>query len=129
MSFLRDKKSGFIQISPTKAGPWTTVKLNYAAPAACWRLGNDVIASEVSVKDDRRYVDIRSLVSVRNTTDFPLHVCLKLKDSGDDVQSNGVKMNEELVMSGNNIEAVEYFEIQKYNPSIGWANLHKVNFN
>ncbi|KAJ4837191.1 hypothetical protein Tsubulata_030090, partial [Turnera subulata] len=34
------RQSGFIQISPTMEGPWTSVRLHYAAPAACWRLGN-----------------------------------------------------------------------------------------
>ncbi|RRT78643.1 hypothetical protein B296_00017585 [Ensete ventricosum] len=29
-------KAGFIQISPTREGPWTIMRLNYAAPAACW---------------------------------------------------------------------------------------------
>ncbi|RWV92047.1 hypothetical protein BHE74_00014745 [Ensete ventricosum] len=55
-------KAGFIQISPTREGPWTIMRLNYAAPAACWRFGNDVVASEVSVKNGNRYVEIRSLV-------------------------------------------------------------------
>ncbi|XP_021892866.1 uncharacterized protein LOC110810873 isoform X2 [Carica papaya] len=74
--FLGARKSGLIQISPTMEGPWTTVKLNYATPAACWRLGNDVIASEVSVKDGNRYMTIRSLVAICNNTDFLLDLCL-----------------------------------------------------
>ncbi|KAI8030539.1 hypothetical protein LOK49_LG01G00241 [Camellia lanceoleosa] len=65
--------------SPAREGPWTTVRLNYAAPAACWRLGYDIVASEVSIKDGNRYVNIRSLVSVCNNTDFTLDVCLKLR--------------------------------------------------
>ncbi|XP_027361593.1 uncharacterized protein LOC113869468 [Abrus precatorius] len=77
------QKSGFIQISPSKEGPWTTVRLNYAAPAACWRLGNNVVASEASVKDGNRYVNIRSLVSVRNNTDFVLDLCLTSKISSE----------------------------------------------
>ncbi|PON47154.1 Vacuolar protein sorting-associated protein, partial [Parasponia andersonii] len=75
-SAISNQRSGFIQISPSKEGPWTTVRLNYAAPAACWRLGNDVVASEVSVKDGNRYVSIRSLVSVSNATEFALELCL-----------------------------------------------------
>ncbi|WCJ20748.1 hypothetical protein M5689_002962 [Euphorbia peplus] len=43
---VRSRKSGVIQISPSVEGPWTTVRLNYAAPAACWRLGNEAVASE-----------------------------------------------------------------------------------
>ncbi|CAN8324888.1 unnamed protein product [Cochlearia groenlandica] len=75
------KKSGFLQVSPSIEGPWTTVRLNYAAPAACWRLGNDVIASEVSLQDGNRYVNVRSLVSVENNTDFLLDICLQPKVS------------------------------------------------
>ncbi|XP_019086561.1 PREDICTED: uncharacterized protein LOC104718635 [Camelina sativa] len=73
------KKSGFLQVSPSIEGPWTTVRLNYAAPAACWRLGNDVVASEVSMQDGNRYVNVRSLVSVENNTDFLLDFCLQSK--------------------------------------------------
>ncbi|PQQ07890.1 uncharacterized protein Pyn_00513 [Prunus yedoensis var. nudiflora] len=82
-----NRKSGFIQISPSREGPWTTVRLNYAAPAACWRLGNDVVASEVHVKDGNRYVNIRSLVSVRNSTDFVLDLCLASKISMEEATS------------------------------------------
>ncbi|EOA17894.1 hypothetical protein CARUB_v10006303mg [Capsella rubella] len=74
-----EKKSGFLQVSPSIEGPWTTVRLNYAAPAACWRLGNDVVASEVSMQDGNRYVNVRSLVSVENNTDFLLDFCLQSK--------------------------------------------------
>ncbi|VVA93348.1 unnamed protein product [Arabis nemorensis] len=73
------KKSGFLQVSPSIEGPWTTVRLNYAAPAACWRLGNDVVASEVSMQDGNRYVNVRTLVSVENNTDLLLDVCLQPK--------------------------------------------------
>lgn len=74
-----EKKSGFIQVSPSIEGPWTTVRLNYASPAACWRLGNDVVASQVSMEDGNRYVNVRSLVSVENNTDFLLDICLEAK--------------------------------------------------
>lgn len=74
-----EKKSGFIQVSPSIEGPWTTVRLNYASPAACWRLGNDVVASEVSMEDGNRYVNVRSLVSVENNTDYLLDLCLESK--------------------------------------------------
>ncbi|KAL6906369.1 hypothetical protein ACP4OV_003970 [Aristida adscensionis] len=70
-------KTGYIQISPSKEGPWTNMKLNYAVPAACWRFGNYVIASEATVKEGNRYVSIRSLVSVTNTTDFVVDLRLK----------------------------------------------------
>ncbi|KAF8689392.1 hypothetical protein HU200_041935 [Digitaria exilis] len=70
-------KTGYIQISPSKEGPWTNMKLNYAVPAACWRFGNCVIASEATVKEGNRYVSIRSLVSVTNTTNFVVDLRLK----------------------------------------------------
>ncbi|KAL6642664.1 hypothetical protein ACP70R_020845 [Stipagrostis hirtigluma subsp. patula] len=70
-------KTGYIQISPSKEGPWTNMKLNYAVPAACWRFGNSVIASEATVKEGNRYISIRSLVSVTNTTNFVVDLRLK----------------------------------------------------
>ncbi|KAK1261313.1 hypothetical protein QJS04_geneDACA008707 [Acorus gramineus] len=102
-------------ISPAKEGPWTTVRLNYAAPAACWRLGNDVVASEVNVKDGNRYVEIRSLVRVTNNTDFVIDLRLDSKARTIDEQ--------EVEEIGNHIESDEFFEMEKYNPSIGWINI------
>ncbi|XP_062073801.1 uncharacterized protein LOC133778015 isoform X2 [Humulus lupulus] len=86
-SAISNQRSGFVQISPTREGPWTTVRLNYAAPAACWRLGNDVVASEVSIKDGNRYVNIRSLVSVSNATEFVLELCLASQASRENMKA------------------------------------------
>ncbi|KAK2995313.1 hypothetical protein RJ640_023827 [Escallonia rubra] len=119
--FIGGRKSGFIQISPTKEGPWTTVRLNYSAPAACWRLGNDVVASELSVKDGNKYVTIRSLVSVRNYTDVTLDVCLKLKASNESARAPN-DVSKELQVGGNEFETEEFFETESYNPTIGWVS-------
>lgn len=116
-----NRKSGFIQISPSKEGPWTTVRLNYAAPAACWRLGNDVVASEVHVKDGNRYVNIRSLVSVRNSTDFVLDLCLASKISMEETTStNNESTPEGLQIHSNKLQTDEFFETEKYSPGTGW---------
>ncbi|XP_065619172.1 uncharacterized protein LOC112023786 [Quercus suber] len=117
------RKSGHIQISPSKEGPWTTVRLNYAAPAACWRLGNDVVASEVSVKDGNRYVNIRSLVSVHNNTDFILDLCLVSKASTENVRpQDGASNSKGLQIDGRNVKTDEFFETEKCDPTIGWVD-------
>lgn len=113
-------KSGFILISPSTEGPWTSVRLNYAAPAACWRLGNNVVASEVNLKDSNRYVNIRSLVSVRNNTDFRLDLCLVPKTSAEGLRSS---KSGDLKMAGEEIQIDEFFETEKYNPTIGWIGV------
>ncbi|GKU95669.1 hypothetical protein SLEP1_g9000 [Rubroshorea leprosula] len=118
--FKEGKESGFIQISPSKEGPWTAVWLNYAATAACWRFGNDIVASEVSVKDGNRYVNIRSLVSVCNSTDFVLDLCLVSKASSQITStSSDASRPEDLLVDGDKIQTEEFFETQKYNPTIG----------
>ncbi|RDY03158.1 Vacuolar protein sorting-associated protein 13C, partial [Mucuna pruriens] len=115
-------KSGFIQISPRKEGPWTTVRLNYAAPAACWRLGNVVVASEASVKDGNRYVNIRSLVSVRNNTHFVLDLCLTSKILSEKVNLLKNSSNSESVQTESyRIQTDEFFETEKLTPHIGWV--------
>ncbi|KAJ4951540.1 hypothetical protein NE237_028372 [Protea cynaroides] len=116
------RKQGSIQISPAREGPWTAVRLNYAASAACWRLGNDVVASEVNVKDGNRYVTIRSLVSIFNNTDIVLDLCLKPKACHENVRSinDGVK-HEDKAFAGDRFETDEFFETEKYNPAIGWV--------
>ncbi|GMH29787.1 hypothetical protein Nepgr_031630 [Nepenthes gracilis] len=119
-SLIGGRKTGFIQTSPTTEGPWTPVRLNYAAPAACLRFGNDVVASEVSVKDGSRYINIRSLVSVRNSTDFTLDLCLKpraLVESktqlGDACTSGKIEVN------GERMETDEFLETQIGNAEVG----------
>lgn len=115
-------KSGFIQISPSKEGPWTTVRLNYAAPAACWRLGNDVVASEASVKDGNRYVNIRSLVSVRNDTDFVLDLCLTSKMSSEKVNLlKNSSDSESILTESYRVQTDEFYETEKLTPQIGWV--------
>ncbi|MFS8029949.1 putative vacuolar protein sorting-associated protein [Helianthus anomalus] len=81
---IGERNSGYIQISPSREGPWTTVRLNYVAHAACWPLGNAVVASEVIVEDGNRYVNIRSLVSVSNNTELVLELCLRLNASSNE---------------------------------------------
>ncbi|XP_051144600.1 uncharacterized protein LOC127260739 isoform X2 [Andrographis paniculata] len=115
------KKSGLIQISPTLDGPWTTLRLNYGAPAASWQLGNDIVASEVSVIGGNRYVNLRSLVSVCNSTEFTLDLCLKLiYTNGNSVPETGV-MNE-TPYKGSEFETDELFESQKYDTTHGWVS-------
>ncbi|XVF52445.1 hypothetical protein PTKIN_Ptkin05aG0018700 [Pterospermum kingtungense] len=124
---IAGRKSGFIQISPSMEGPWTTVRLNYAAPATCWRLGNDVVASEVSVKDGNRYVNIRSLVSVHNNTDFMLDLCLASKASREMMERpTDISKPEGVQLDGNGIQTDEFFETETYDPNIGWVgcNVH-----
>lgn len=119
---VSDRKSGHIQISPSREGPWTTVRLNYAAPAACWRFGNDVVASEVSVKDGNRYVNIRPLVSIRNNTDFILELCLAPKASTDKITlQDETKNHKGLQIDGKSIQTDEVIETEEYDPSIGWV--------
>lgn len=121
-SYNTGARSGFIQISPTREGPWTTVRLNYAAPAACWRLGNTVVASEVSVADGNRYVKIRSLVLVRNYTEFTLDLQLKLNASNEKRHDN----DETQEVYGDEVVTDEFFETQIYNPDSGWFDANEV---
>ncbi|PNY06054.1 pleckstrin homology domain-containing protein, partial [Trifolium pratense] len=115
-------ESGFIQISPSKEGPWTTVRLNYAAPAACWRLGNAVVASEASVKDGNRYVNIRSLVSVRNNTNFVLDLRLTSKIPSENVSLLKNSSDSESTASEScRIQTDEFYETEKLTAHIGWV--------
>lgn len=121
LSTYNGRGSGFIQISPSKEGPWTTVRLNYSAPAACWRLGNDVVASEVSVKDGNRYVNIRSLVSVHNNTDLVLDLCLTSKSSWEqNIALRNSNNSEPIDIEENKVQIDEFFETETYNPHKGW---------
>ncbi|CAI9095544.1 OLC1v1031527C1 [Oldenlandia corymbosa var. corymbosa] len=124
-SLIGERKSGSFQISPTREGPWTTVRLNYAAPAACWQFGSKLVASEVSVHDTDRYVTIRSLVSVHNDTDIPLELCLKLSSSSQNSASfddRGMEATKE----SNQFVTDEVFQNEKYDPTVGWVELDSI---
>lgn len=122
----KGRKSGFIQISPSRTGPWTTVRLNYATPAACWRLGNDVIASQVIIKDGSRYVTVRSLVSVQNNTDFMLDVCLMSKHCEQSMHLlDEISNSDGLRADSNMFVTEEFYETEKYNPTDGWVSCLK----
>ncbi|XP_042024109.1 uncharacterized protein LOC121771392 [Salvia splendens] len=113
------RKSGSIQISTSPEGPWTTMRLNYGSPVACWKLGNNLVASEVRVCDGNRYVSIRSLVSVRNNTEFTLDLCLKLRATNADAKSE----SDERKMpqyDGSKLATEELFESQNYSTTNGW---------
>ncbi|KAF9624988.1 hypothetical protein IFM89_016808 [Coptis chinensis] len=120
-SLNNGRKPGLLQISPTREGPWTSVRLNYAAPAACWRLGDAVVASELIVEDGKRYVNIRSLVSVSNHTEFVLDLCLSSKDSSETQQSVDNCSKQEEEENSERFETDEFFETERYDPEIGWV--------
>ncbi|KAG0473021.1 hypothetical protein HPP92_014878 [Vanilla planifolia] len=113
-------RAGVIQISPAREGPWTTVRLNYASPAACWRLGDDVVASEVTVRDGNRFVSIRSLVSVTNNTDFVIDLCLKSKNSPESMHFTDGNEDGNNGSDDSRIHVDEFFETEQYSPSDGW---------
>lgn len=123
------RKSGSIQISSSREGPWTTMKLNYGSPVACWQLGNHLVASEVRVCDGNRHVNIRSLVSVRNNTEFTLELCLKLSATKTDAKSV-IAERKDAQYDGSKLATNELFESQKYSTTNGWlacTNFEEVN--
>ncbi|KAJ6828337.1 uncharacterized protein M6B38_362940 [Iris pallida] len=125
LDHINSKRTGFLQISPTRQGPWTNVRLNYAARASCWRLGNHVVASEVSIKDGNRYVSIRSLVSVTNKTDFIIALRLKSKYSSENMKTVDNETEEDTGADDSRFYAEEFFETEKYTPSTGWVSFCK----
>lgn len=115
-------KGGVIQISPTREGPWTTVNLTSAASAVCWRMENDSIAREVSVKGSNKYVIIRSLVSVLNQTDFSIELCLFSESSNSQVENSNDHWQCDEQQISDNIAQDEVFENEKYHPLLGWGS-------
>lgn len=115
----KEMRPGVIMISPSTEGPWTTMRLNYAAPAACWQFGNDVVASEVGVHDGNIYVTIRSLVSVRNDTDLTLDMRLAKTEPS---EASGLTYDQ-MMFHGNESGQymVESFETETFSPAVGWV--------
>ncbi|XP_031502249.1 uncharacterized protein LOC116265643 [Nymphaea colorata] len=116
--FSEYMEPGSLQISPSNHGPWTTLRLNYAAHAACWRLGNDIVASEVTLRDGDRHIAIRSLVYVVNGTDLAVDLALRSNFSG------SRPIDHYIPMEKGEIITEEFFEVQTYDPQTGWVHHH-----
>lgn len=70
------QKFGAIDVSVTKNGPWSPVRLNYGLGPAPWHLGRDYLASEMVVHDGVKHLFIRTLVTLLNETDYYLEARL-----------------------------------------------------
>ncbi|MCO5611230.1 hypothetical protein L7F22_065481 [Adiantum nelumboides] len=70
----KDLRPGTIQVSYKNRECWREIGLNYAASATCWRLGDDTIATETTLDDMHKEITFRSLVVIKNETDFLLDV-------------------------------------------------------
>ncbi|KAF3782527.1 Vacuolar sorting-associated protein 13C [Nymphaea thermarum] len=116
--FSEYMEPGSLQISPGNHGPWTTLRLNYAAHAACWRLGNDIVASEVTLRDGDRHIAIRSLVYVVNSTDLAVDLALRSNFS------RSWPIDHYIPMEKGEIITEEFFEVQIYDPQTGWVHHH-----
>ncbi|KAI5072395.1 hypothetical protein GOP47_0012501 [Adiantum capillus-veneris] len=75
----KDLRPGTIQVSYKNRECWREIGLNYAASATCWRLGDDTIATETTLDDMHKEITFRSLVVIKNETEFLLDVRLSEK--------------------------------------------------
>ncbi|XP_024403056.1 uncharacterized protein [Physcomitrium patens] len=108
---------GTIEVSATKNGPWSSLRLNYGLGPAPWHLGKDHFASEMVVNDGVKHLFVRSLVTIRNETKYQLEARLCpdfLVDQETDAN----------ILDANNSESSleeELFENQRIQPGKGWG--------
>lgn len=65
-----------IEVSGSKNGPWSVVRLNYGLGPAPWHCGRDHLASEMFVNDGVKHLFIRTLVTLTNETEHQLEARL-----------------------------------------------------
>lgn len=112
------QKFGAIEVSVTKNGPWSPVRLNYGLGPAPWHLGRDYLASEMVVHDGVKHLFVRTLVTVVNETEYQLEarLCpdflLGSEKDGNELDVNG---------SENAVEE-EVFENQRKQPGKAWSH-------
>lgn len=107
-----------IEVSVTRNGPWSPVRLNYGLGPAAWHLGRDHLASEMLVHEGVKHLFVRTLVTVMNETEYHLEARLcpdflvgqETEVSALDVNYSDCSMEEEV------------FENERKQPGKGWCH-------
>ena len=112
------QKFGGIEVSVTRNGPWSPVRLNYGLGPAPWHLGRDYLASEMVIHEGVKHLFVRTLVTLMNETECFLEARL-CPDFlvGQETDGNGLGVNN----LENSVEE-EIFENQRTQPGKGWVN-------
>ena len=113
-------KPGAIEVSVTKNGPWSPVRLNYGLGPAAWHLGKDHLASEMVVHEGVKHLFVRTLVTISNETDYHLEfrLCPDFLLGNDKEGSDSSMASDE----AHNAVEEEVFENQRYQPGKGWVS-------
>jgi len=112
------QKFGAIEVSVTRNGPWSPVRLNYGLGPAPWHLGRDHLASEMLVHEGVKHLFVRTLVTVINETEYHLEARL-CPDFlvGQETEGNVLDVND----SECSVEE-EVFENERKQPGKGWGH-------
>lgn len=112
------QKFGAIEVSVTRNGPWSPVRLNYGLGPAPWHLGRDHLASEMLVHEGVKHLFIRTLVTVVNETEYSLKARL-CPDFlvGQEPEKSEFDMNDPSWF----VEE-EVFENERREPQKGWGH-------
>jgi vacuolar protein sorting-associated protein 13A/C len=112
------QKFGAIEVSVTRNGPWSPVRLNYGLGPAPWHLGRDHLASEMVVHEGVKHLFVRTLVTLTNETEYVLEARL-CPDFlvGQETEKDGLDVNN----LENSVEE-EIFENQRIQSGKGWGH-------
>ena len=112
------QKFGAIEVSVTRNGPWSPVRLNYGLGPAPWHLGRDHLASEMVVHEGVKHLFIRTLVTLTNDTEYYLEARL----CPDFLVDHGTEENDLGTSNSDNSVEEEIFENQRCQSRKGWVN-------
>ncbi|KAG0604101.1 hypothetical protein M758_10G145000 [Ceratodon purpureus] len=108
-----------IEVSGSKNGPWSVVRLNYGLGPAPWHCGRDHLASEMFVNDGVKHLFIRTLVTLTNETEHQLEARLcpdfLVGQDTEGTASDAVNNREDLVEE-------EIYENQRNESGKGWRD-------
>lgn len=112
------QKFGAIEVSVTRNGPWSPVRLNYGLGPAPWHLGRDHLASEMLVHEGVKHLFVRTLVTLINETEHHLEARLcpdflvgqETEGSALDINDSEISVEEEV------------FENERKQPGKGWCH-------
>ncbi|KAG0557949.1 hypothetical protein KC19_11G167800 [Ceratodon purpureus] len=112
------QKFGAIEVSVTRNGPWSPVRLNYGLGPAPWHLGRDHLASEMVVHEGVKHLFIRTLVTLTNETEYSLEarLCPDFLVDQETVEN---------LLDSNDLEnfvVEEIFENQRSHSGKGWGH-------
>lgn len=110
-----DRDVGF-WVGVNSEGVWESIRSILPVSVVPKSMKEDLVAMEVAMKNGKKHVVFRGLVTVVNDSDVKMEIAV--------CPISSVNMSSISPSSGSNLVIEEVFQNQRYHPMYGWGNKH-----